>query len=61
MHSDAESIRLHNLICGAVQKVEQTTGVAPDDPAIVELKHSVVRAVVELELEKAKRQDKAEP
>jgi hypothetical protein len=57
MQNEAESPRLRKAILVAVQNVEQCSGVAPDDPAIVELKHNVVRTVGELEVAKAKRQD----
>jgi hypothetical protein len=61
MQSNAESPRLINVIRSAVEQVEQSSGVAPDDPAIVELKQNVVRAVGELEITKAKRLDKIRP
>jgi hypothetical protein len=55
--SDIESPRLREVIRGAVQQVEESSGVAADDPAIVEFKHNVARAVGELEVAKAKRED----
>ena len=61
MQSNAESPRLIDVIRVAVEQVEQTSGVAPDDPAIVELKQNVVRAVGELELTKAQRLDGVTP
>jgi hypothetical protein len=60
MPGDAKSRQLREVIRVTVQQVEQTSGVAPDDPAIVELKHNVVRTVGELEVAKAKRQDQDE-
>jgi hypothetical protein len=46
----------------AVQQVEESSGVASDDPAILGLKLNVVRTAGELEVAKAKRQDQdAEP
>jgi hypothetical protein len=61
MQSNAESPRLIDVIRVAVEQVEQSSGVAPDDPAIVELKQNVVRAVGELELTKAQRLDGVTP
>jgi hypothetical protein len=61
MQSSAESPRLIDVIRVAVEQVEQSSGVAPNDPAIVELKQNVVRAVGELELTKAKRLDNVAP
>jgi hypothetical protein len=60
MQADAKSPQILEMIRVAVQQVEQTSGVAPDDPAIVELKNKVVRAVGELEVAKVKRQDQDE-
>jgi hypothetical protein len=60
MQADAKTPQLLEVIRVAVQQVEQSSGVAPDDPAIVELKNNVVRAVGELEVAKAKRQDQDE-
>ena len=57
MRQNARSPRLLEVIHVAVQHVEQSSGIAPDDPAIVELKNNVVRAVAELEVAKANRQD----
>jgi hypothetical protein len=56
MPRNNESPSLINVIRGAVQQVEQSSGVAPDDPAIVGLKHNVARTVGELEVAKARRQ-----
>jgi hypothetical protein len=61
MQRSAESLNLREAIRVSVQHVEESSGVAPDDPAIVELKQSVVRTVGELELVKAKREEKPEP
>jgi hypothetical protein len=60
MQRNVESPQLVDVIRVAVQQVERNSGVAPDDPAIVELKNNVVRTVGELEVAKAKRQNKAE-
>ena len=60
MQADARTPQLLEVIRVAVQQVEQSSGVAPDDPAIVELKNNVVRAVGELEVAKARRQDQDE-
>jgi len=60
MPRDSESLRLREVIRGAVLQAEESSGVAPDDPAMVELKHSVARAVGELEVAKARRQDEEE-
>jgi hypothetical protein len=60
MQSSNNSPSLLNVIRCAVQQVEQSSGVAPDDPAIVELKQNVARTVGELEVAKAKRQDQDE-
>ncbi|MGA2217878.1 MAG: hypothetical protein ABSG51_07320 [Terracidiphilus sp.] len=60
MQRDAKSPQLFEVIRVAVQQVEQSSGVAPDDPAIVGLKHNVVRSVGELEVAKAKRRDRDE-
>jgi hypothetical protein len=57
MKGDAKAARVLEAIRVAVQQVEQSSGVAPDDPAIVELKLNLVRTVGELEVAKAKRQD----
>jgi hypothetical protein len=57
MRRDANSSQLFEVIRVAVEQVELSSGVAPDDPAIVELKHSVVRTVGELEVAKARRED----
>ena len=61
MQTQAESPRLRKAIRVAIQKVEESSGIAPDDPAMVESKHDVVRTVGELEVAKAKRQDKGKP
>jgi hypothetical protein len=58
MQINDESPCLLNVIRGAVQQVEESSGVGPDDPAIVELKQNVVRTVGELVLTKARRQAK---
>ena len=60
MQADAKSPQILEVIRIAVEKVEQSSGVAPDDPAIVELKNNVARAIGELEVAKAKRQDQDE-
>lgn len=57
MQRGAQSPQLRDVIRVAVQQVEESSGVAPDDPAIVGLKHNVVRTVGELEVAKAKRED----
>jgi hypothetical protein len=57
MQSNNESPNLLNVLRGAVQQVVESSGVAPDDPAIVELKNNMVRTVGELEVAKARRQD----
>jgi len=58
MTSDAKSPRVRKAIRVALENVERSTHLAPDDPAIVELKHKVARIVGELEIAKAKREDK---
>jgi hypothetical protein len=60
MQADAKSPQILEVIRSAVEQVEQSSGVAPDDPAIVELKNNVARAIGELEVAKAKRQDQDE-
>lgn len=60
MQADAKSPQILEVIRSAVEQVEQSSGVSPDDPAIVELKNNVARAVGELEVAKAKRQDQDE-
>jgi hypothetical protein len=60
LQSDAKSPQLLEVIRVAVKNVEQSSGVAPDDPALVELRQNVVRTVGELEVAKAKRQDQDE-
>ena len=60
MQADAKSPQILKVIRIAVEQVEQSSGVAPDDPAIVELKNNVARAIGELEVAKAKRQDQDE-
>ena len=60
MQADAKFPQILEVIRIAVEQVEQSSGVAPDDPAIIELKNNVVRAVGELEVAKAKRQDQDE-
>jgi len=57
MQGDAKAPQLVDVIRVAVQQVEQSSGVAPDDPAMAELKNKVARTVGELEVAKAKRQD----
>jgi hypothetical protein len=57
MQRDFTSPQLLEVIRVAVRQVEQSSGVAPGDPAIVELKHKVVRTIGELEVAKAKWQD----
>lgn len=57
MLRNAKSPELVNVIRVAVRNVEQSSGVALDDPAIVQFKHNVVRTVGELKVAKAKRQD----
>ena len=62
MKGEATAARVFEAIRVAVQQVEESSGFAPDDPAIVELKLKVVRTVGESEVAKAKRQDQdAEP
>ncbi len=60
MQNNVESPRLLNVVLGAVKQVEESAGVAPDDPAVVGLKHSVVRTLSELEVAKANRLDNVE-
>jgi hypothetical protein len=57
---EAKAPQLVDVIRIAVQNVEQSSGVAPDDPAMVELKQNVVRTVGELEVAKAMRRDQDE-
>jgi hypothetical protein len=60
MQRNAKSPHLVDVIRVAVQNVVQFSGVAPDDPAMVELKQKVVRTVGELEVARAKRHDQDE-
>jgi hypothetical protein len=48
----------HNLVevlRSTIVQVEQTADLRPDDPAIVELKNSIVRTVAELEIAKLQK------
>jgi hypothetical protein len=46
------SPRLVDVVRSTIVQVEQTADLPPDDPAIVELKSSIVRSVTELEIAK---------
>lgn len=49
------SPRLVEVVRSTIVQVEQTADLRPDDPAIVELKSSIVRSVSELEIAKLQR------
>jgi hypothetical protein len=55
MPSEIDSPSVLKAIRAAVQRVEQSSGIAPDDPAIFGFKQNVVRTVGELKVAKAKR------
>jgi hypothetical protein len=57
MKGEAKAPRLVGVMRVAVQQVEESSGVASDDPAMVELRLNMVRTVGELEVAKTKRQD----
>lgn len=49
------SHRVVELLRSTIVQVEQTEDLRPDDPAIVELKSSIVRSVAELEMAKLQK------
>jgi hypothetical protein len=49
------SPRLVDVVRSTIIQVEQTADLSPDDPAIVELKSSIVRSVTELEIAKLQK------
>jgi hypothetical protein len=57
MQSSDKPPRLLKVIRESVHHIEETSGIASDDPAMVELKQNVARTVGDLELAKANRQD----
>jgi hypothetical protein len=57
MKGSAKSPQVVEAMRVAVQQVEESSGVAADDPAILGLKLNVVRTAGELEVAKARRQD----
>jgi hypothetical protein len=40
------------LLRSTLQHLEEAEGIAPNDPAYVELKNSILRSIAELEIEK---------
>jgi hypothetical protein len=46
---------LVEVLRSTIAQVEQTADLRPDDPAIVELKSSIVRTVAELEIAKLQK------
>ena len=51
----APSVTLKELLVTTLNDVEKSTNLNDDDPALVELKHSLVRSVAELDLKREQR------